>query len=263
MDYVREGDGPALVLLSSLGCDARVWRPVGEQLKDRFTTIYSKTWNQVDVHAGAQLMWRTIGELGVSVAGVAGFSAGGYVALDFLRNWPEKVRAVALLDTTAFADDPERLAQGREMSYKIRGGGLEEVLDALSAATLTPANAAGGTIRDLIRAMGRELGTEIFLSDLEATLKRGSYADVLRLIRVPALFVYGELDTVTPPEVGRRMAAQVPGSRFELIPGVAHMSILENPDRVAEILRDFFGTSLSPQAEAVPSPSPPISPRAG
>jgi pimeloyl-ACP methyl ester carboxylesterase len=93
--------------------------------------------------------------------------------------------------------------------------------------------------------MGEALGPEVFASDVSAILQRSPYEDVLRMIRVPVLFLVGEEDSLTPPEVARKMASQVPGSSVEVIPGAGHMTPLEAPERVAEILGDFFGKALA------------------
>jgi pimeloyl-ACP methyl ester carboxylesterase len=176
--------------------------------------------------------------------GLAGLSTGGYLAFECLKQWPEKIRAAAFLDSTAFADEPDGIFEGQEMAQVIRDGRFEEVLDSYVSSALSPANGRGGPLRDLVKRMALELGPETFLAGLEAILKRGSYADVLPLLRVPVLFVSGELDTLTPPEVSRRMAAEVPGASLKLISGAGHLSPLENPDQVAEALGAFFEASL-------------------
>ncbi|CDR05605.1 alpha/beta fold hydrolase [Streptomyces iranensis] len=52
----------------------------------------------------------------------------------------------------------------------------------------------------------------------------------LARVTVPALAVWGEDDTVVPPDYGRAYAAAIPGARFELIPGAGHLPTREAPE---------------------------------
>ncbi len=61
----------------------------------------------------------------------------------------------------------------------------------------------------------------------------------LSTIRVPALMMMGEHDMVSA-EVARAAMAKIPGSRFELLPGVGHFPYLENPERTAELITAFL-----------------------
>ena len=94
--------------------------------------------------------------------------------------------------------------------------------------------------RKLMFAMARGLGAKTFAADMQAIFGRGGFDDVLKRIRVPALFAVGAGDTLTPPTTARRMAAEVPGSELVEIPGAGHMTPLENPEVTARMLDRFF-----------------------
>lgn len=241
MELRREGTGPTLVFLPGLGCDDRLWQPVGARLRDRFTVLYPSTWGQTSLTETAVELADLVDDAAEGMAGVAGLSMGGYLALELLRLAPEKVRAVALVDTTAFPDDPGRAAKRRQVLQLLREGKFSEVLAAFAASVLAPSHAAGGPARDLVLAMGQDLGPEVFAAGVEAILRRGDYRDVLGLIRVPALVACGEHDALTPPETARAMAAEVPGARLEIVPRAGHLAPLENPEPVARALTALFG----------------------
>lgn len=250
MEYEREGSGPPLIFLPGLGCDTRMWRQVGRTLSDRFTVVHPQTWNQGSIPAASQGLAHLMDELDVEWTGLAGLSMGGYMAFECVRQWPEKIRAVAFLDTTAFADTPDRVSKRRHVLQLLQAGHFEEVLETFVASVLAPTHCGDGPISDLMRAMGRDLGPEVFAADVEAILNRGSYEDVLRLLRIPTLFVAGEEDALTPPELALQMAAEVPGALVEKIEGAGHMTPLENPERVNQVLRSFFEEALSPSTLA-------------
>jgi pimeloyl-ACP methyl ester carboxylesterase len=173
---------------------------------------------------------------------------GGYVAFECMRQWPQHVRAAAFLDTTAFPDTPERTETRHQVLRLLREGMFPRVLDSFIASVLPPSQDGSDSAR-LLREMAQALGPQTFAADVEAILRRGSFEDVLSQVRVPARFLVGELDTLTPPAVAHRMALEIPGARVDTIAGSGHMTALEAPEVVAKILGDFF-------AEAFASPRP-------
>ena len=67
--------------------------------------------------------------------------------------------------------------------------------------------------------------------------------DVLPRIDVPTLLVYGELDVRSPLVIAEELAAQIPGSKLVVIPGVGHMVDMEAPDRLDAEFRRFVRAS--------------------
>lgn len=124
-------------------------------------------------------------------------------------------------------------------------GEFDRVLDDFVTAVLSPRHAAGGPARDLLNAMARDLGPAAYAQSAAAIASRGSFEDVLALVRVPMLFLTGEHDALTPPEVARRAAAQVPSAHAREISGAGHMTPLEAPEQVASLLGSFFEEAFS------------------
>lgn len=244
MEYTQTGTGPAILLLPGLGCDSRMWQGVAERLKDRFTLVHPHTWGRGKLAERARELETLAGELGGQPVGVAGLSMGGYLAFECLRQWPQGIRAAALLDTTAFPDDSERVETRHQVLRLLEAGAYAEVLEAFVPSVLAPGLADDDPARELMFTMGRDLGVEVFAADFRAILHRGGFADVLPALRVPTVFVSGTEDTLTPPAVAHRMAAEVPGSRVTEIPGSGHMTPLENPDATARVLERFFATAF-------------------
>lgn len=246
MEYTQNGTGPTLLLLPGLGCDDRLWQAVAERLSGRFTVVQPRTWGRGPLVERARELETLAGSLGGGPVGLAGLSMGGYLAFECLRQWPQGIRAVALLDTTAYPDDGERVETRRQVLRLLKAGKYAEVLGAFVPSVLAPGLAEEHPARELMFDMAVGLGAETFAADLQAILGRGGFADVLPHIRVPALFAVGAEDTLTPPTVARRMAAEVPGSRLVEIPDAGHMAPLENPEATARLLDEFFTQALHP-----------------
>jgi pimeloyl-ACP methyl ester carboxylesterase len=64
--------------------------------------------------------------------------------------------------------------------------------------------------------------------------------DRLPSVDVPMLVISGELDPAATPEQGAFIAQQVPGARLVVVPGVAHMAVVEDHAAVTLALREFF-----------------------
>jgi pimeloyl-ACP methyl ester carboxylesterase len=58
----------------------------------------------------------------------------------------------------------------------------------------------------------------------------------LASVAVPTTVVIGSRDVLTPPRLGRALAAAIPGARLVELPGAGHMLPYEEPDRLAEII---------------------------
>lgn len=68
----------------------------------------------------------------------------------------------------------------------------------------------------------------------------------LRRLRLPALVAWGASDGIVSPDYGRAYAAEIPGARFELIEAAGHYPHVEQPERLAALVRDFVGTGAVP-----------------
>jgi 3-oxoadipate enol-lactonase len=66
--------------------------------------------------------------------------------------------------------------------------------------------------------------------------------DVIPDIRIPALVIAGGEDRTMPVHVVKAMARQIPGARFEVIPGVGHLANLEDPPAFNRVLADFLAS---------------------
>ena len=61
----------------------------------------------------------------------------------------------------------------------------------------------------------------------------------LASLRLPVLFHSGEFDECRP-ETAREHAAMTPGAQFVMIPGAAHLTMVDQPDRCNKAIRDFL-----------------------
>jgi pimeloyl-ACP methyl ester carboxylesterase len=171
---------------------------------------------------------------------LAGLSMGGYIALEAMHQAPERVTRLALLDTNAVADGPER-REARAKQIALAGEGrFREVVDEMWPRMVHPDRLSDQELRRIYDQMAEETGPEAFVRQLRSIMGRRDSRPMLPSIRVPTLVLVGDEDRLTPPEQSREMAALIPGARLVVVPGSGHLSTLERPDEVGAALRDWL-----------------------
>lgn len=178
---------------------------------------------------------RMLDRAGVQRFVVAGFSMGGYVALEVARQAGARLAGLALLSTRAEADSDEARAGRAATSEKVRAAGsAQPVADAMLPKMLTPA--APPQLRDEVQQMMLAQRPEGVMLALAAMASRPDSRATLQAVRVPTLILVGADDPVTPPEMSKSMAALVPGAKYQVVPGAAHLLPMEQPEAVNDAL---------------------------
>lgn len=172
---------------------------------------------------------------------LGGLSMGGYVALAILRQAPERVTRLALMDTSARADRPEQSARRRELVELGRREGVRRVQEVLLPSLLNPAHLGDAALVATVLRMADDTGQAAFERQQEAIIGRPDNRPLLADIRCFTLIVVGAEDQLTPVKVAEEMHAGIPGSRLEIVPGCGHLSPLEQPDGITRLLGDWLG----------------------
>jgi pimeloyl-ACP methyl ester carboxylesterase len=171
---------------------------------------------------------------------LAGLSMGGYVAFEILRQAPERVAKVALLDTSARADAPEQTAMRRAQMTLAAQGRLAEVVEQQFPRLVHRAHRTDASLRGVFNLMAEEVGAAGFIRQQTAILGRSDSQPTLASIRCPALVLVGEGDELTPPERAAEIAAGIPGAHLVSVPQCGHMSTLEQPAEVTRALLEWL-----------------------
>jgi len=178
-----------------------------------------------------------LNDAGADRAVVVGFSMGGYVAFSLLERYPDRVAALALVDTRAEADSEEGKAGRKKLAANVLAEGARVAVDAMLGKLLSPATLER-------RPETARLAESIMLTAKPAAIaaaalgmaERPDRTAMLSGIRVPTLVVVGADDAITPPDVARKMASAIPGARLVVLEDAGHLSNLERPEPFNEAL---------------------------
>jgi pimeloyl-ACP methyl ester carboxylesterase len=223
------------VLIPGLSCSARLYAP-------QVPALWARGAVMVADHRGATSMAAIAGAILRDAPprfNLVGLSMGGHISFEILRQAPQRVASVALLDTSARADIPAQTERRRAQIALAESGRFGEVPD-LQFPMLVHANRHDdAALRDVVRAMAQETGAEAFVRQQTAIMGRIDSRPHLVAIRCPALVIVGDGDTLTPPDHAAEIAAGIRGARLETIAGCGHLSTLEAPDAVTALLAPF------------------------
>jgi pimeloyl-ACP methyl ester carboxylesterase len=224
-----------ITLLPGLACGAELWR-------DQVAALAPLRPVQVsDVHT----RWATLPQMAAALLAesggdllLCGTSMGGMLALEVLRQAPQRVKALALLASSARPDTPELIRLRSDAIALFEQGRMHEVLQANVAFAFDPAHAAA--LAPPYLAMMDRAGAAQLIAQNRAIMARVDQRPLLPRIACPTLVVVGQSDLLTPPEHAQEMASLIPGARLKILPKCGHLLTWEQPKRVNQLLIDWF-----------------------
>ena len=167
---------------------------------------------------------------------LAGHSMGGYIAFEIMRQAPERVAKLALINTQARPDTPEASERRRGMIARAQGSGYRGVLDELFPGFVHPARQGDQSLRQLVYDMADDVGPEAFVRQQTAMIGRPDSRPTLAWIRCPTLVLTGDEDHTIPNSLSVEMANGIPGAKLVILPDCGHMPQPEQPQAPADAL---------------------------
>jgi len=225
-----------LLLVPGLLCSARLYAPQVTALWPLGPVTVADHRRDADVAAIAA---RILADAPPRFA-LAGLSMGGYVAFAMLRQAPERIVRLALLDTSARPDTPEQSAGRETFIAMAEAGQLAAVVDTLAPRFLHRDRRTDATLNRVIRDMAADTGVAAFVRQQRAIMTRPDSRPQLASIACPTLVLVGEGDELTPPSLAQEIAAGIAGARLVTVPACGHLSTIEQPEAVNAALAEWL-----------------------
>jgi pimeloyl-ACP methyl ester carboxylesterase len=264
--FVKEGHGPALLLLHGLGCDHTTWAPVIQTLARRYTVIApdllghglsDKPRGDYSVGGYANGMRDLLTVLGIDRVTVVGHSLGGGVAMQFAYQFPERTERMILVAPGGMGPDVTpairaislpgfNTAMGLVTLPGVRhlttgwlrtlaASGLSAARDLDEVATIVESfkdAQARSAIRQVVSALVDWRGQVVTMAD------RAYLTEAM-----PICVIWGTDDKVIPVRHAGLAAEMAPGATVEVIANAGHFPHKDHPQRFVKIVNDFIRTT--------------------
>jgi 3-oxoadipate enol-lactonase len=259
VDDVGDASAPPIVLWHSFLHHGGMWRAQVDALSSRHRVINidapghgrsARIEHRFEMSDCAYAATEVMNACGVERAGWCGLSWGGMVGMTLAVEHPSRVAALVLMDTSCRAE-PRR----NRIEYRLLGAIFRKI--GMAPFLLRKVEKLFFTDQTLQneRAMVDEWAGYVSRLDRESMWKalhcifdRRDLQEQLARVRVPTLVICGELDKPQPVRESKAIAAAIPGARLSIVPNAAHLSTVEQPRAVNELLTTFF-------AEHAPKPA--------
>ena len=170
-----------------------------------------------------------------------GHSMGGYITLAFAEKYPEYLNAFGLFHSTAYADNEEKKNTRMKGIEFIKQHGAFEFLK-----TVVP-NLFSQESRELIKGKIdafinslNDFSPEALVSYYEAMVQRPDRCNVLKMSKVPVLFIFGEFDVAVPLKDGLELCHLPEKSYIHILHKSGHMGMLEETGECYRIMDKFL-----------------------
>lgn len=218
-----------LLLLSGTLGNERLWQHQLEHLSN-LATISVPDLTQ---HTTIKLLAQNILHNAPEQFALAGFSMGGIIAQEILKQAPERVSKLALLDTSTGTPDDVKLERFESWQSATEST-FNDVLKALST-WLHPDNTQ---LQGVIQEMAEQLGLEVFKRQAGVLLtQRNDKPSILQNFRRPSVIIHGLQDPVSSIESHEQLAALLPNAKRIALPNCGHYAPLEKPEVVSAIMQ--------------------------
>jgi pimeloyl-ACP methyl ester carboxylesterase len=231
-------DNLPVVLVPGLNCSARLY---AEQIPAlwRFGPVTVADHTRDDSIAAIA---RRILAAAPPCFALVGLSLGGYIAFEMVRQAPERVAKLALLDTAARPETPQQTQSRLPRIELAKAGRFAEIPDGQFPQMVHRSRHGDAALKSINRTMALECGPDVFLRHMQAIIGRPDSRPTLPGIVCPTLVLAGDSDELTPPALAQEIAAGIRRARLVVIAECGHLSTLEQPQAVNQALVEWMAS---------------------
>lgn len=249
IQYVDQGNGPAVVFLHGFGFSLSMWDDQ-QSLAPRYRVVRfdARGFGGSDVGDAVLTMARIaddaaglIERLRLGPVVLVGCSMGGYASFAFAQKHPSLLRGLVLVDTRAGADSAEARKSRADLAGRVKTEGPQAALDfflprVVGETTKKSRADVVAKVKDMILSTS----AQGLCDGLFGMAARPDSTPCLREISVPTLVVCGEEDLITPRADAEIMQHGIKGAELAMIPKAGHLPSMETPEAFNAVLGRFL-----------------------
>ncbi|WP_433369816.1 alpha/beta fold hydrolase [Actinoplanes sp. CA-142083] len=180
---------------------------------------------------------------------VGGVSMGGQIAMEFYRQYPDRVAALILSDTSPVGETEEGRKYRNDLADRLLAEGMTGYADEVLDKMITPAHVSElPEVAAHVRRMMLATSPRGAAAALRGRAERPDYQNDLSRVRVPTLILVGASDAYTPIADAELIRDLVPGSELLIVKDAGHLPGLESPAEVNEALLRFLSSHFPVEA---------------
>jgi pimeloyl-ACP methyl ester carboxylesterase len=246
------GSGTPVVLLHGFGEDGNIWKKQHDALPGVQLIIpdlpgsgKSELTEDMSMEGMATTIHQLLEKLNISNFILIGHSMGGYISLAFAALYPEGLKALGLLHSSAFADTEEKKATRKKGIDFTREHGAFEFLKTAIPNLYAPETKTRHPemIEDHIKSCSG-FSDEALIRYYTGMIERPDRTEVLKKATYPILFILGRHDTAVPMADGLKQSPLPAVSHVTILENSGHMGMLEEPELCNRALELFIGLKL-------------------
>jgi len=258
MFYEEAGAGEVLLLVHGFPLDHTMWQAQLAGLQDDFRVIapdlrgFGRTplsAEGVETAESVTTMRQFADDLAALLDRLAidepvnfcGLSMGGYVGWQFALHYRHRLKRLVQCDTKALADTEEARANRLKVARKALEEGSEFLAEAMSLKLISDGTTLNHPeVSARIRQMIAATPPHGIAAAQRGMAERPDVTEQLAQIDTPTLLLGGSDDTISPPSEMQNIAERMPNARFVEIADAGHMTPMEKPNEVNEVIRAFL-----------------------
>ena len=190
------------------------------------------------INAYADYVYQFIKDNELGSVHIIGMSMGGSISLNISRRYIHVVKSITLIHTSAVVDTDEEKEKRDETITAIQNGGLLQFIDNFADRLLSPK--ASKEVRDKYIYLMRDASKEVVVAGYQAIRNRRDEMLNLQNLRIPTLIIAGKDDIGSSPKEMKDIADAIRNSTFKIIADCGHVSPIEKPNVLNDILFEWF-----------------------
>lgn len=260
ISYTDSGEGNSgegiypLIFIHGFPFNKQAWIPQIEHLKtvNRVITYDIRGFGdsetnkeEISIPLFAEDLLKFMDALEIKKAILCGLSMGGYILLEAVTLYPERLKGIILCDTQCIADTPEAKEKRLKTIKQIEKDGLEDFAKTfLNSAFYKESLNSKKKLIDKLHKEIINLPPKVVTDTLQALAERSAKCTILKDISVPTLIICGKEDKITPIERSEFLFRNIDHSALKIISDAGHLSNLEQPEEFNKCVSNFITALL-------------------